>query len=91
MLVTIRGKRWRLLFDRVRKAADYHGYCDAPTLPNKTIKIDSRLRGEKRIEVLLHEITHAGHWDMSEEAVEEFARDAAHILTRLGYTNEVPK
>ncbi len=87
MRVRVRGKLWRLLFERLPKSADYFGVCDAPNVHNKAIRVDRRLSGEKRLEVVLHELLHAGHWDMSEEAVEEFARDAARILTRLGYHN----
>ena len=85
MYVTVRGKRWRLKFGRLKPTADYHGICDAPSTPAKTITVNSRLRGEKRLEVLIHELLHAGHWDWDEEAVEEFARDLARVLVRLGY------
>lgn len=88
MNVTIRGKRWRLLFERIKDSLNVWGYCDAPTNIGKTIKIDSRLHGQHRLEILIHELLHAGSWDLSEETVQEFAEDCARILTKLGYTNE---
>jgi len=88
MNVTVRGKRWKLVFERIRDGLNSWGFCDAPTTPGKHIRIDSRLSGQHRLEILLHEILHAAHWDASEELVQEFAEDAARILTKLGYTNE---
>lgn len=85
MLVRVRKKLWRLLFSRIPASAECYGDCDAPNVPGKTIRIDSRLQGEKRLEVIIHEVVHCGHWDLAEEAVEEFSRDLARILTRLGY------
>lgn len=88
MNITVRGKRWKLVFERLRDAWKCWGMCDAPTTRGKRIRIDSRLTGQHRLEILLHEILHAAHWDASEELVAEFAEDAARILTQLGYTNE---
>ena len=82
MIVRILGRRWRLVFDRLR---DSRGDCDSPTTPSKSIRIDSRLRGERELEVILHECRHAADWGQSEEYVTEEARDVARILWRLGY------
>ena len=68
MHVTIRGKRWELKFEELE---DCRGACDSPKMPNKAIRVDSRLEGEERLEVLIHEATHSAHWDMDEEAVED--------------------
>lgn len=85
MIVTVRGRRWDLLFERLAKTRQCDGLCDPPQKPGKKIRIEQSLSGERRLEIILHELMHAGHWDMSEEAVEEFAADAARILTKLGY------
>ncbi len=34
---------------------------------------------------IIHEVLHAGHWDLKEDAVEELANDIERILTKLGY------
>jgi hypothetical protein len=85
MKLKIRGKVWE--FVRVpMKETD--GLCDAPTVPGKKIKVDSRLHGERELEVIIHEVLHAAHWDLSEEAVDEAARDLARALWRIGYKHE---
>lgn len=82
--VTIRGRRWRLLFtNRIHKDRD--GDCSSPDEPHRTIRIRKTLRGERLLEVLLHEIEHAAHWTEAEESVVQIAEEKARILTRLGY------
>ena len=56
------------------------GSCDPPTKPNKEIKILSSLKGQEKLEVMLHEILHAALWDLDEQAIEETAADAARAL-----------
>jgi len=43
------------------------------------------LVGERRLEVLIHEMLHACYWDLDEEAIDITARDIARVLFRLGY------
>jgi hypothetical protein len=50
----------------------------------------SNLRGEERLEVLLHELVHAAGWHLGESIVEQFANDAARALWRLGYRDVEP-
>lgn len=83
LYLTINGKRYRLRFVRYRRRV--HGECDPPTHPNKEIWIDERLHGEKRLEILIHEMLHAAFWWLSEESVLRTARDLARALTRIGY------
>lgn len=80
--LTILGKYWRLRF--APNLAN-RGDCDPPNKPGKEIRIGSSLRGEERLEVLLHEMLHAAGWHIDEGFVEEFARDAARAVWRLGY------
>lgn len=61
------------------------GDCSSPTHPNRTIRVLANLRGEERLEVLIHEMLHAAGWHISEEFVTQFAKDAARALTQLGY------
>lgn len=47
---------------------------------NNTIEIDERLRGKLRLEIMLHERTHAHFKNMSEEDVTKFASVMADFL-----------
>jgi hypothetical protein len=85
MRLTILGKRWNLRFARNLKN---RGDCDPPAAPGKEIRVESSLRDEERLEVLIHELAHAGMWNLDEEFVDQFARDAARALWRLGYREQ---
>lgn len=82
MIATISGKRWRVI--RKRQAHAW-GTCDRPTTPDKAIVIDPHIRGEKLLEVILHESLHAAGWHIDEEFIAEYARDAARLATRMGF------
>lgn len=85
MRLSILGKRWWLRFlprlDRAR------GECDDPSTPNKEIRIRDGLKGEQRLEVIIHEHLHAAAWHVDEKFVKQFAEDLARNLTKLGYTD----
>jgi hypothetical protein len=67
----------------------YDGLCDHPETPYfREIWIRPDLKGERMIDVILHEILHAALPDLNEESVEETATDMAKILWELGYRNE---
>lgn len=85
MRVKLLGKLWKLRF--APNLAN-RGDCDAPTRPAKEIRVASQLRGEERLEVLLHEFLHGAGWHIDESFVERFAADAARALWRLGYRDE---
>ena len=79
-------KRWLLDLYAKGMPADVLGQCDPPDTPGKRIAVRANLTGERRLEVLLHELLHAANWDQfSEEWVSELARDLARILWRSGY------
>lgn len=85
MKVRVLGKLWGF----VRKRMEHvDGQCDNPTTPNKCIYVDSRLTGERELEVIIHELRHAGDWHRAEEAVDEESRDLARTLWRLGYRKQ---
>lgn len=84
MLVTILGKRWRLRFAPNLKN---RGDIDPPGVPDKEIRIGSDLRGELRLDTILHEFTHGGFPNIDEATVDQFATDVARGLWRLGYRN----
>lgn len=83
--IKILGKVWRL---RYAPNMANRGDCDPPQQAGKEIRISSALRGEERLEVLVHEFLHAAGWHIDETFVERFARDAARALWRLGYRDQ---
>ena len=87
MRIAILGKRWRLRF--APNLAN-RGDCDPPQQPGKEIRISTALRGEERLEVILHELLHCASWHIDENFVEAFSADAARTLWRLGYREEPP-
>lgn len=58
MRLSILGKRWWLRFVALRTN---RGECDPPTKPNKEIRVDCKLQGEGRLEVIIHEPTAWSH------------------------------
>lgn len=75
----IRGKIWTLEYVR-RLPEGARGSCDAPTMPEKKIKIKQSLRGLLKLDTIIHEGLHAGLWDLDEEAVTELASDLARMI-----------
>jgi hypothetical protein len=83
MQITILGKRWLLQF--VSKLKRARGECDHPTTKKKELRVRARLKGEERLEVIVHEHLHAAGWHIDEKFVKQFAQDLARNLTKLGY------
>ena len=80
MRCRLRGKYWEIRRDKLPSKLD--GLCD----PNaKRITIQPNLTGERELDVLIHEMLHACHWDLAEESITETASDLARVLFRLGY------
>lgn len=85
IIVTILGKQWELIFRR--KLENNHcGECDSPDTARKQIRIRSGMREELELDTTIHELLHAAGWHIDEVFVEQFATDAAKVLTRLGWT-----
>jgi hypothetical protein len=80
MRVRIRGRYFKMTFERLPRTHD--GICN---YADRQVKIRKTLRGERQLEVIIHELLHAAHWDLDETAVTETAEDLARILWRLGY------
>jgi len=82
----IRGKRWVVLPWTDRRTCPT---CEAPTTRQRAIRVP---KGppytEERLGYLLHEIMHAGLWDIDEAAVTELAQDAAALARRLGWCQD---
>lgn len=64
---------------------DLDGATDLPSKGGqKRIFVDKALRGQRKLEVILHETAHAADPRASEEAIEEQAREQARLLWSLG-------
>lgn len=83
--VRIKGKAWTLATAKLKGC---HGICDHPDTSHRHIWISTTTRGLELLDTLLHEMTHAAFPDLSEDAVLEFATDAANVLWGLGYRAE---
>jgi len=84
--VMIRGKRFRVVDVATWEGAEL-GYCTNPDL-DKEIAIPIDGDTEAELDTIIHELLHACHWDMSEEAVEETATCVARALWRLGWRKD---
>lgn len=80
MRCKLRGKHWRIVREKLPRKLD--GLCNAD---NRVITVQPHLSGERELDVLIHEMLHACHWDLAEESITETASDLARVLFRLGY------
>jgi hypothetical protein len=87
---TLSGLRWLLRFTRLRGGADGWAYLPDPKRPcsQRKILIDARLRGRRRLEVIVHECLHALNPTASEEHITESANDLTRVLWALGYREQ---
>lgn len=87
--ILLRGKRYRIVLATKLGSEDdpLDGTCSDPKDKGKTIHYNVGLRGERRLDVLIHEMLHACFWDVREEGVSEAAEDIAHCLWKIGYRN----
>ncbi len=89
MTFTFNGKRYRFYnSSQSRLPAGDDGKCDQQDEKRKGITIRRTLKGERRLDVLIHEMIHASCWDLAEETVGRMATEIAHALWRLGYRGE---
>lgn len=77
----IGDKRWKIQFCALR---DRRGDCN---IEKKLIRIDSRLVGQERVEVLVHEIAHAVMWVVDETAITDLGVAVASALATQGLLN----
>ena len=52
------------------------------------IQILRRLRGRRKLEVIIHELLHACDWQATERSVEETAHHISRVLWALGYRDD---
>ena len=82
MRIRVLNRFWNLRFaPNLAHRADY----DPPDERGKEIRVSSTLKGEEKLEVIVHELVHAAGWHIDEKFAERFAGDAARVLWRLGY------
>ncbi len=60
------------------------GNCDAPGPKLREIRIDGTLRGQEKLDALLHELTHFWDWRADEGVINHSATVTAHVLWELG-------
>ena len=82
MLIKILRQRW---WFRTTTLRINRGEIDPPSKVGKEIRIDSRLRGEEELEVIIHEFTHGADWHKDEDWIIEYSEDLSRFLWRLGY------
>jgi hypothetical protein len=75
----LRGKLWDVEYVKRLPNGD-RGVCDSPDTAGKKIQILARLKGQERLEVLIHEGLHACLWDLDETAITEIADDLARMI-----------
>lgn len=61
------------------------GLCDSPDTKRKAITIIEFARGQRELEIWIHEMLHACCWYLGEEFVGQFARDVARVLWKRGW------
>ena len=56
------------------------GECSHPESNKREILISNRLEGEELVEIIIHEMLHASMWIVSEETVDQTAKDISQAL-----------
>ena len=86
MRIRILRRMWEVLFVSRRDMPTNDGECLIPPAARcKTIRVYNALTGERKLDVIIHEMLHAADWHKDEEWVESVASDIARALWRMGY------
>lgn len=83
MRIKLFGKYWDLVRQKLPRTTE--GSCDPPTIQGKQIRIGRTLRGQRELEVYIHEMLHACDFHKDEPWVTTTANDITQVLWRLGY------
>ena len=60
--------------------------CDGMCyIDQKCIKIASGIRNKNELTTIIHELLHATTWILSEDHVDQAAKDIGNVLYKLGY------
>ena len=62
------------------------GVCTDPSAPDRKILINRELKdeSEKLLVIVLHEMLHAGLFDLDESVVDELSKDIGKVLYKMG-------
>lgn len=82
--VRIRDRTWRVRFMPARYMGKDWGRCYHPAGRHPLIEIRRSLRGRNLIDTIIHELLHAQHPEMTEEAVDATACMVAKCLYAAG-------
>jgi hypothetical protein len=85
MKVTIGGRKWVLRFVKAGDIGKQN--MGESNIELKEIKILDSLKGEQRLDCVIHELLHCCGWHVDEEFVSRFANESAAVLWKLGYRN----
>ena len=86
MRIRIRGRYYTFRFGRAVPGAVGHYDPD-----RRELVVSPSLRGEQRLDTVIHELLHAALPDLDEDAVNTTASDIARLLWRLGYRDDTSK
>lgn len=84
--IILLGKRYNLKY--IPYLGKYDGSCDPPDLIDKSIRIQSGLKGREELETLIHEFLHALDWSKDESWIDQSSCDISKILWNLGWRNK---
>lgn len=73
----IHGERWLIRFSK-RMRGSANGWCD---YQKKKILVDDRLPDVVKLDVLIHEVLHAIHRNLSEESVTYSGTKLAEVIS----------
>jgi hypothetical protein len=80
------GKKWKIRFVLSKEIpSDRWADCSHPSDKNREIRVRRTLRGEERLETILHEALHALYPDESESVIDSQGKDLANLMWRCGY------
>ena len=68
------------------KSYNAEGLCDSPDSENPQILIDQNLKNNRKLSVIIEEITHAFFWNIPEYKVRKFAPRLAKIIKKSGWS-----
>jgi hypothetical protein len=90
---TINGRRYEIVYTDDIPGDDFGllcGLCDSPDTKHKRIYIKDGLSLPMLIDTIIHEVTHAAVWELSEDFVDAFATQLSSILIKELDIKEAP-
>jgi hypothetical protein len=81
----IAGRVWRVRFEPARIMGTDWGRCWLPAGRHPLIQVRRALRGQRALDVLVHEVLHAARPELVEAEIEATASSIAAALWRARY------